>query len=106
MKLFRTFLVFAISLVLTNLASAQSYNLAADSSTTITVTGTSTLHGWTVAVNEVQDVPASLILSGENKNTVDSFAFGVVINSMDGGRGASMNAKDYECFTSSGTSCY
>ncbi len=93
MKSFHLFLVFAISLVLTNLASAQSYHLAVDSAATITVTGTSTLHGWTVAVNEVQDVPQALILAGDNENTIDSFAFGVVVKSMDGGRGASMNAK-------------
>lgn len=93
MKLFRFSLLFMMSFMLTHWISAQSYNLAADSSTQITVTGTSTLHGWTVAVNEIQDVPQKLVLSGDNENTIDSFAFGVVINSMDGGRGASMNAK-------------
>lgn len=91
MKLLHISLFLLLSFVFTNLTFAQSYNLAADSSTQMTVTGTSTLHGWTVAVNEVQDVPTELSIS-ENM-TVDNFSFGVVVNSMDGGRGASMNKK-------------
>ena len=93
MKIVHFSFLFILNLVLCISIQAQTFQLATDSATTITVTGTSTLHGWTVAVNEVQDVPTTLILAGENENTVDSFAFGVVINSMDGGRGASMNAK-------------
>lgn len=91
MKLLRIFfLCLMLNFVFTNLALAQSYNLATDSSTQITVTGTSTLHGWTVAVNEVKDVPTALTVS---ENSIDSFSFSVVVNSMDGGRGASMNKK-------------
>ncbi len=93
MKIVHFSLFLICSMVLSMTIKAQTFQLATDSATTITVTGTSTLHGWTVAVNEIQDVPTTIILSGENENTVDSFAFGVVINSMDGGRGASMNAK-------------
>lgn len=91
MKLLNISLLFLFSIVFTNWITAQSYNLAADSSTQITVTGTSTLHGWTVTAKEVQDVPATIIIS--EQNTIDSFSFGVVVNSMDGGRGASMNNK-------------
>lgn len=93
MKIVHFSFLFILNMVLCMSIQAQTFQLATDSATTITVTGTSTLHGWTVAVNEIQDVPTTLTLSGENENTVDSFAFGVVINSMDGGRGASMNAK-------------
>ncbi|MFK7978743.1 MAG: YceI family protein [Saprospiraceae bacterium] len=93
MKIVHFSFLFMLNMVLCSSIQAQTFQLATDTATTITVTGTSTLHGWTVAVNEVQDVPTTLTLSGENENTVDSFAFGVVINSMDGGRGASMNAK-------------
>jgi len=93
MKIVR-FNLFLISMVLGLFLQAQSYQLVTDSTvSTINVTGTSTLHGWTVAVNEVLDVPQALILVGENENTIDSFAFSVVVSSMDGGRGASMNAK-------------
>ena len=92
MKSLRISLLFLmLNFVFTNLALAQAYNLAPDSSTQITVTGTSTLHGWTVTAKEVQDVPTQLTFS--DSMTVDSFSFGVVVNSMDGGRGASMNKK-------------
>ncbi len=94
MTIIRISLILISSIVLSVTIQAQTYQLVTDSTlSTINVTGTSTLHEWTVAVNEVQDVPQALILSGENENTIDSFAFGVVISSMDGGRGASMNAK-------------
>ena len=93
MKLLHICLLFAVSIGFTSWTVAQTYTLAVDSAAQITVTGTSTLHGWTVAVKEVQDIPSELILSGENENTIDSFAFSVVVSSMDGGRGASMNAK-------------
>ena len=72
---------------------AQNYILAPDSAIIITVTGTSTLHGWTVTANEVKEVPINLKLSGENENTIENFNFEVTVNSLDGGRGASMNKK-------------
>jgi len=73
--------------------NAQSYQLAADSAITMTVTGTSTLHGWTVAVKEVKEVPQELAVSGGDSKAIENFNFGAVISSMDGGRGASMNTK-------------
>ena len=93
MTIIRFSLLLICSMGLSLSMKAQSFQLAKDSASTITVTGTSTLHGWTVAVNEIQDIPQELIISGDDKNTIDSFAFGVVVSSMDGGRGASMNAK-------------
>ena len=91
MKLLPISIFLILGLVFNKVSMAQSYNLVTDSSTQITVTGTSTLHGWTVTAKEVQDVPSTLVLS--EQNTIDSFAFGVVVSSMDGGRGASMNKK-------------
>lgn len=79
-----------ISCITTN---AQTYQLAADSAIIMTVTGTSTLHGWTVTVNEVKDVPQELAVSEGDTKAIDNFNFGAVISSMDGGRGASMNGK-------------
>ena len=93
MKIVHVSFLFILNMAIGLSTQAQTFQLATDTATTITVTGTSTLHGWTVAVNEVQDVPATLILVGENEQTIDSFAFGVVVSSMDGGRGTSMNAK-------------
>lgn len=76
----------------TNL-TAQSYALAPDSAIILNITGTSTLHGWTVVANSIQDVPENIDLSGEETQQINHFSFGVVIDSLDGGRGASMNAK-------------
>ncbi len=91
MKLLPISIFLFLSMVYNQVSIAQSYNFVADSSAQITVTGTSTLHGWTVTAKEVQDVPSTLVIS--EQNTIDSFAFAVVVNSMDGGRGASMNKK-------------
>jgi len=93
MNIIRFSLFLICGLILAISTQAQTFQLATDTASTITVTGTSTLHGWTVAVNEIQDVPTTLILAGDNENRVDSFSFGVVVKSMDGGRGASMNTK-------------
>ena len=94
MQVIRFSLFLICSTISSFIIQAQTYQLVTDSTvSTINVTGTSTLHGWTVAVNEIQDVPQELVLSGDHENTIDSFAFGVVVSSMDGGRGASMNAK-------------
>jgi len=94
MKVIRFSLFLISCIVLSITIQAQTYQLVKDSTvSTINVTGTSTLHGWTVAVNEVQDVPTTLALSGVDTMVIDSFSFGVVVSSMDGGRGASMNAK-------------
>lgn len=93
MQAFRFSLLMILSIFLQTAIIAQPYQLVADSAVTINVTGTSTLHGWTVIANEVKDVPAKLTLTGSENKTIDNFSFGVVISSMDGGRGASMNSK-------------
>lgn len=93
MRILYLSLLLILNMMISNSIEAQSYQLAKDSATIIKVTGTSTLHGWTVIAKEIQDVPSTLAFSGDNDNTIDSFAFGVVVSSMDGGRGSSMNAK-------------
>ncbi|MEM1123722.1 MAG: YceI family protein [Bacteroidota bacterium] len=82
-----------ISFCLTSFISAQSFELAADSAVTMTITGTSTLHGWTVTVKDVQKVPTTLSITEEDRKAIEQFGFEAVIASMDGGRGASMNTK-------------
>ncbi|MEM6319042.1 MAG: YceI family protein [Bacteroidota bacterium] len=86
-----TLFALLLSFIFPSYLSAQVYEAATENSVMMTVTGTSTLHGWTVTANEVKDVPSSITISDEK--TIDDFRFGVVINSMDGGRGATMNTK-------------
>ena len=91
MKIFQ--LIFLFSLAYMPLSIGQDYQLTADSAVSVTVTGTSTLHGWTVTAGQVEEVPKQLsITEGDNRTIVD-FGFKVRVNSMDGGRGASMNTK-------------
>ncbi len=73
--------------------SQQNYTYPTDSLPSISITGTSTLHGWTVTAGEVTDFPTSLTFSLEESQTIDSFSFAVAVMSLDGGRGASMNGK-------------
>ena len=71
----------------------QNYSYPTDSLPSISISGTSTLHGWTVTAGEVTDFPTNLAFSLAETQTIDSFSFSVAVMSLDGGRGASMNGK-------------
>lgn len=58
----------------------------------VSITGTSTLHDWTVTASEVIDHPTDLALT-EAGGEISDFSFQVSVASMDGGRGPSMNDK-------------
>jgi len=73
--------------------SQQSFSFPSDSIPSISITGTSTLHGWTVQAGEVTDFPSTIAFDISEGATIDSFGFSVKVMSLDGGRGASMNGK-------------
>jgi len=75
------------------LQAQKTYQFPVDSVAHISVSGTSTLHGWTATAATVTDFPKEIILSLAEGEKIDSFAFTVAVASLDGGRGASMNAK-------------
>ena len=89
----KNFLVLSILCCYSVVYSQQSYNYPIDSLPSISISGTSTLHGWTVTAGEVTDFPSNLTLSLEETQTIDSFSFSVAVMSLDGGRGASTNGK-------------
>ena len=89
----KNFLVLSILCCYSVVYSQQNYNYPIDSLPSISISGTSTLHGWTVTAGEVTDFPSNLTLSLEETQTIDSFSFSVAVMSLDGGRGASMNGK-------------
>ena len=93
MKLLRFILLGLILLFAFSYSFGQNYQLVQDSAIQINVTGTSTLHGWKVVANEVKEVPEKLTLTGTNQTTIDTFGFSLLVENMDGGRGASMNKK-------------
>ena len=78
-------------------AAAQS-NYTIDTIPSISITGTSTLHDWTVQAGVVADYPTNLSLELVDGATIDSFSFSVPVANLDGGRGPSMNAKIQKAF--------
>ncbi|MEL6922692.1 MAG: YceI family protein [Bacteroidota bacterium] len=58
-----------------------------------TVTGTSTLHSWTVKCNKIGGTEAVLSSNFKPGETIEAFYFFVEVESMDGGRGSTMNNK-------------
>ncbi len=78
-------------------ATAQS-NYSIDTIPSISITGTSTLHDWTVQAGAVADYPTSLSLELVDGAAIDSFSFSVPVANLDGGRGPSMNAKIQKAF--------
>ena len=78
-------------------ATAQN-NYTIDTIPIISVTGTSTLHDWTVQAGVVTDYPMDLSLEIKDGATIDSFSFAVPVAKLDGGRGPSMNAKIQKAF--------
>ena len=87
-------LLFVLLICCYSIVYGQSnYNTSIDSLPSISISGSSTLHGWTVTAGEVTDFPKNLTFSLEEDQTIDSFSFAVTVMSLDGGRGASMNGK-------------
>ena len=89
----KNFLIVGLLCCYTAIYAQQTYNYPSDSIPSISITGTSTLHGWTVVAGEVTDFPTQLFIDWEEGYSIDSFAFAVKVASLDGGRGASMNGK-------------
>lgn len=75
------------------LQAQKTYQFPVDSIAHISVSGTSTLHAWTATASTVVDFPQVMELNLSAAEQIDSFAFTVVVASLDGGRGASMNSK-------------
>jgi len=76
------------------LVQAQNtYQFPVDSVANVSVSGTSTLHGWKATASTVTDFPQAITINLAAGAQIDSFSFTVAVASLDGGRGASMNAK-------------
>jgi polyisoprenoid-binding protein YceI len=98
-----TLLCLVITGFLSAQAQAQDWILDTDSSIVVEITGTSTLHDWKVTCAGVQEVPTQLSFDfkNQNQNQIKEFGFKVPVDSMDGGRGSSMNTKIFDAFQSS-----
>lgn len=99
-SIIRHFLCVLVIWAFTAQVQGQQWQLDSENPPVVTVTGTSTLHDWTVACAEVQEVPAQLALDPGNPGQITEFGFKVPVAAMDGGRGSSMNDKIFEAFKS------
>lgn len=95
MKQRLTFILVAVAAAFSLSLSAQEQTFVIDPEAPyeVYVDGTSTLHDWTAQVGTVKDYPARLTLAPASGGTVASFGFKAEVNSMDGGRGSTMNGK-------------
>lgn len=76
---------------------AQTYTIDQESPFEVYVSGSSTLHDWKATVATVTDYPTTLNIE---EDAVESFGFKAAVNSMDGGRGSTMNNKIYKALKS------
>lgn len=72
--------------------SAQNYVLASEPAEVLSITGSSTLHEWTVQAGEVNNLP-QLMNINDNKIDLEAVDISIPVNTLDGGRGATMNNK-------------
>ena len=79
-------------------AQTKSWQLDPGAPPEVHITGTSTLHDWKADCPGLTGIPETLQIT--DKNTIDAFAFKIPVDSMDGGRGATMNKKIHAAFKS------
>ncbi len=84
---------------LTAFSQTKTLQLDPDFSPQINVTGTSSLHDWKVTSSSIADMPVNITL--DPQAGIPAFEFKVPVDSLDGGRGPSMNAKIKTAFKSS-----
>jgi hypothetical protein len=94
-----TICILLLVLTVTHL-SAQQWKLDQEHAPKVSVTGTSTLSDWEVTCPGVSDVPALLTFDPQKPEQITEFGFKVPVETMDGGRGASMNDKIKTAFVS------
>lgn len=88
-----------LTIDLPGLAQTQNWQLDDGSPPEISVTGTSTLHDWKVTSAGITEVPETLSIT--DGKAIEGFGFKIPVDSLDGGRGATMNTKIQTAFKSS-----
>lgn len=88
-------LIFLLSFLLVGyLGKAQTtFTIAPDDAVKVSVKGNSTLHEWEAVASEIMDYPTELSIDLDGPTGLEDFGFKVGVESLDGGRGASMNKK-------------
>lgn len=89
-------------LFLVQICTAQTtYMLSADDGVKVSVKGNSTLHEWEAVASEIIDHPTEITTDLKDQTGFKNFGFKVGVESLDGGRGASMNKKINKALVSS-----
>lgn len=83
-------LVFLISYQINH---AQNFTLADVDGVKVSVKGNSTLHEWEAVASDIKDYPTTIATDLKTSSGFEDFGFKVGVESLDGGRGSSMNNK-------------
>jgi len=99
MKHLLTFLIFVSIFQICN--AQTTYAISADDGAKVSVKGNSTLHEWEAVASEIIDHPTEITTDLAGNVGFENFGFKVGVESLDGGRGASMNKKINKALVSS-----
>ena len=91
MKRFSYVLLFLLAF---SFSKAQtSYSIVQEDGVVMSVKGSSTLHDWEAVASDISDYPMTIATDLSTAGGFENFGFKVAVESLDGGRGASMNKK-------------
>ena len=76
------------------------YSISKDKTPSLSITGASTMHDWTVTVEEWSGYPNQIIFENADEMTIAGYSFVAQTASIDGGRGSAMNKKIYTALNS------
>ena len=97
---FRNYLCLLMFSIIAAPVWAQQWQLDPETAPKFTITGTSTLSDWEVVCPGVSDMPSTITFNPQKPEQIAEFGFKVPVETMDGGRGSSMNDKIKTAFVS------
>lgn len=80
-------------LFLASVQAQATFTIDSENPVKVSVKGASTLHDWEAVASDVSGYPDKLEINFDAVNGISDFNFSVGVESLDGGRGASMNKK-------------
>jgi len=86
-------LVFSLLFAYQLITAQITYKISAEDEVNVSVKGSSTLHEWEAVASEIADYPPEILTASDGSINLDNFGFTVSVESLDGGRGDSMNKK-------------
>ncbi len=90
-QIIRLYCVVCFSLIL-QFGFCQTHTLSTEKASELAIIGTSTLHEWKAVAGEVRGIPETISLDGDLLS-IDALTISASVESLDGGRGPSMNSK-------------